>query len=290
MIGSPAVLLAIEDDTEHREHHNWLQESKAELESQVARRTLELKTANDQLQAANRELEAFCYSVSHDLRAPLRAVDGFSQELLGSYADHLEEQGQHYLRRIRAGVQKMGRLIDDLLKLSRLSRTEMSRETVDLSALAESIADNLQSESPDRKIAFHVEPGLEAHGDPELLQVALENLLGNAWKFTSPRSEAEIVLGVERQNTHSLFFVRDNGVGFDPRYRHKLFGAFQRLHSEQEFAGTGIGLATVQRIMHRHGGEIWAEGAVNQGAKFYFTIPELRKHHDEAENDLIGGG
>ncbi len=286
---TPAVLLAIEDDTEHRQHHKWLQRSHAELESQVAGRTLELKAANERLQAANRELEAFCYSVSHDLRAPLRAVDGFSQELMESYADRLDEQGLHYLRRIRAGVQRMGRLIDDLLKLSRLSRTEMSRESVDLSALAHAIAEDLQRETPDRKIAFDVEPGLKAQGDPDLLQVALENLLGNAWKFTSRRSAAAVVLGLERQNGRSLFFVRDNGVGFDPKYRHKLFGAFQRLHSEQEFAGTGIGLATVHRIIHRHGGEIWAEGTVNQGATFYFTLPGLRKH-GEAASHLIGGG
>lgn len=273
----PAVLLAIEDDTERRNARDQLRRLNAELEDRVTERTRELKTANEQLLAANRELEAFCYSVSHDLRAPLRAVDGFSQEILESHADQLDEQGRHYLNRVRAGVQRMGQLIDDLLKLSRITRVEMHRKSIDLSAMAERIVAELREQSPERHVSFTAESGLRGVGDPSMIRIVLENLLANAWKFTSGKTEAWVHFGLEEgeePNGDAVFFVRDNGTGFDPKYGHKLFGAFQRLHSDSDFPGTGIGLATVQRIIHRHGGRVGAEGRLDEGATFYFTLPE----------------
>jgi PAS domain S-box-containing protein len=225
-----------------------------------------------QLEASNRELEAFCYSVSHDLRAPLRGIDGFSQALLEDYAGRLDSQGKDYLQRVRAATQRMGTLIDDLLNLSRITRAEMRRETVDLSELADAIATELRQGQPDRKVEFVIAPGLRAKGDPRLMRVALENLLGNSWKFTSRRERTRIELGHTHVNGTPAFFARDNGAGFDPAYAHRLFGVFQRLHAMTEFPGTGVGLATVQRIIHRHGGRVWAEGAVEQGATFYFTL------------------
>ncbi|MBN2147430.1 MAG: PAS domain S-box protein [Anaerolineales bacterium] len=237
----------------------------AELEKRVEERTAELV-------AVNQELEAFSYSVSHDLRAPLRAIDGFSQALLEDYMACLDDVGQDYLRRVQGASRKMGQLISDLLKLSRLTRGEMRHEQVDLSAIATEIVAELRSTQPERQVSFIIAPHLVTNGDPHLLRVALENLLGNAWKFTSKQEIAQIEFGSKPVGHEMVYLVRDNGAGFDMTYASKLFGAFQRLHSLAEFEGTGIGLATVQRVIHRHGGRIWAEGQVGVGAVFYFTL------------------
>jgi light-regulated signal transduction histidine kinase (bacteriophytochrome) len=274
------VLLAIEDDTERRLARHELHELNDELELRIAERTAELKTANGELlnanrelAAANRELEAFCFSVSHDLRTPLRAIDGFSQELLLRYADKLDDQGQHYLRRVRTGTQRMGQLIDDLLKLSRVTRAEMRREAVDLAELAEGIVAEIREREPQRPVAFTAAPGITANCDPRLIRVVVENLLANAWKFSAKNPSAEVTFERVEVNGQPAFVVRDNGAGFDMAFAGKLFGAFQRLHSDREFPGTGIGLATVQRVIRRHGGEVWAEGAVGRGAAFFFNLP-----------------
>jgi signal transduction histidine kinase len=245
--------------------YEQIQRDAAELEEHVAERTAELA-------ALNAELEAFAYSVSHDLRAPLRGINGFSQALLEDYADKLDAEGQDYLRRVLAASQHMGQLIDDLLKLSRVTRAEAYHETVELSALAQMIATELQHQEPERQVEFVIEDGLTAKGDSRLLRVVLENLIGNAWKFTAKKPRARIEFGDERLNGRRAYFVRDDGVGFDMAYADKLFGAFQRLHSATEFDGTGIGLASVQRIIHRHGGRVWAEGELEQGATFFFTL------------------
>jgi len=239
-------------------------------ERKAAEETLRRYAA--QLESANAELEAFAYSVSHDLRAPLRSLDGFSQALLEDYADRLDAQGTDYLQRVRSGSQRMAQLIDDLLNLSRVTRAQMRMGSVDLSALAEGIATELRKSDPSRRVEFAIAPALVVHADPGLLGVVLENLLGNAWKFTGKRLGARIELGVTPHNGRPTYFVRDNGAGFDMTYADKLFGAFQRLHGSGEFEGTGIGLATVQRIIHRHGGRIWAEAAPDHGATFYFTL------------------
>ena len=229
-----------------------------------------LQIRSSQLEAANKELESFSYSVSHDLRAPLRAINGFSQALSGKFKDLLGEQGQHYLNRIQYNTSHMGQLIDDLLSLSRISRREMQQDVVHLTDLAREIDKELRAQEPERQVRFEVEEQLEAKGDAGLLRIVLQNLLTNAWKFTSTRPEAHLRLG-----SHAgAFFVQDNGVGFDMAFVNKLFGAFQRLHSTAEFPGTGIGLATVQRIIHRHGGKIWAEAELDKGATFYFTLGE----------------
>mgnify|MGYP001605070151 FL=1 len=238
----------------------------ADLERKVIERTAELL-------AANRELESFSYSVSHDLRAPLRAIDGFSQAVIEDCADKLGDQGRGYLNRVRAATQHMGHLIDDLIKLARVARAEMQREAVDLSALAGSVLAGLQAGEPARKVDWHIETGLVASGDANLLRVVLDNLLGNAWKFTGRQPQPRIEFGATRgADGEPAFFVRDNGAGFDMTYAGKLFGAFQRLHTVHDFPGTGVGLATVQRIVHRHGGRVWAEGAVGKGATFYFAL------------------
>lgn len=254
-----------------------------EMLRQIERRDVELQTAQEnlerrveertaQLAAANKELEAFSYSVSHDLRAPLRSIDGFSQAVLEDYGQHLDAGGKESLQRVRAAATRMGVLIDDLLKLSRVTRTEMRRESSDLSAIAKSIAKSLEEAEPGRQVEFHIENGLTVEGDPRLLQVVLDNLLRNAWKYTSRHDRARIEFGRAKQNGRSVFYVRDDGAGFDPRYADRLFGAFQRLHGSAEFPGTGVGLATVQRIIRRHGGEIWAESEVEKGATFYFSV------------------
>jgi len=237
----------------------------AELERRITERTAELV-------AANKELEAFSYSVSHDLRAPLRSIDGFSQVLLEDYTDKLDAQGKDYLQRVRLASQRMAALIDDLLNLTRVTRHEMRRETVDMSGLAWMIAQDLKQRDPGRKVEFVIAEGVRAHGDAHLLRVVLENLIGNAWKFTRKHSTARIEFGVKEQESKAAYFVRDDGAGFDMAYADKLFGPFQRLHGMTEFEGTGIGLATVQRTIHRHGGRVWAESAVEQGAIFYFTL------------------
>lgn len=238
----------------------------AELEDRVIRRTAELA-------AANKELEAFSYSVSHDLRAPLRAIDGFSQLILQDHGEQVRDEVKDHLKRIRAATQRMGRLIDDLLNLSRLSRTDMNREPVDLSGLARQIVAELRATDPTRAVEVVVADHLQAEGDRNLLRVALENLLGNAWKFTSKTDAARIEFGAMRgAEGTTTFYVRDNGAGFDMAYAGRLFGAFQRLHGAADFPGTGIGLATVARIIRRHGGEVRAEGAVGRGAMFSFTL------------------
>ena len=231
-----------------------------------------LKERGTQLEAANKELEAFAYSVSHDLRAPLRSIDGFSQALLEDYADNLDAEGQRHLQRVRAASQRMAELIDDLLALSRITRSEMHHETVNLSALAQTVAEGLRQAEPERQVEFVIAANLVAPVDGRLLRAALENLLGNAWKFTAKQPQGRIEFGAMRQEGQTVYFVRDNGAGFDMTYADKLFGPFQRLHTTAEFSGSGIGLATVQRIIHRHGGRIWAEGVVDKGATFYFTV------------------
>jgi len=227
---------------------------------------------SQQLEAMNKELEAFSYSVSHDLRAPLRAIDGFSRILLEDYGSRLGEDGNKQLLRVCGASQRMGQLIDDLLNLSHITRNQMVRETVDLSDLAHRVAKELQSGEPGRDVQLIIEPGLRVEADPHLMRVVLANLVGNAWKFTRKRPDPMIEVGAVQQNGQPAFFVRDNGAGFDMAYAGKLFGAFQRLHRATEFEGTGIGLATVQRIVRRHGGRVWAESAVEQGATFYFTL------------------
>jgi signal transduction histidine kinase len=236
----------------------------------------DLEDANRELEGANRELEAFSYSVSHDLRAPLRTIDGFSQILQEDYEAVLDEEGLDYLGRVRAASGHMAMLIDDLLDLSRVSRRPLRREPVDLASLATEIIEGLRAAEPERNVEFVAGGDIKAYGDVSLLKVALENLLGNAWKFTEREGEARIEFGVDRRPRSGLlgpvYFVRDNGAGFDQAYSDKLFGAFQRLHGQDEFEGTGIGLATVARIIHRHGGRVWAEGEVGEGATFYFTL------------------
>ena len=238
-----------------------------ELAEILARRATELEVLN-------KELEAFSYSVSHDLRAPLRALDGFSEALLTSYAERpLDERGRDYLQRIRRASQRMGRLIDDLLKLSRIARSEMRRERVDLGAVARRIVEELRETDPQRRVTVVVSDMI-AHVDPRLVEIALRNLIGNAWKFTSRRPEPTIEIGSQGVDGERVYFVRDDGAGFDMAYAEQLFGAFQRLHDAREYEGTGIGLATVARIVARHGGRVWAEASVGVGATFYFTLGE----------------
>ncbi len=236
------------------------------------RTSKDLEDANRELEGANRELEAFSYSVSHDLRAPLRTIDGFSQILQEDYGDKLDGEGVDYLERVRAASKHMASLIDDLLDLSRVGRRPLRRERVDLSGLIAGIVEDLRMSEPERKMEFAIEEDVAVWADVGLLKVALENLLGNAWKFTSRKPDARIKFGVREEGGSPVYYVRDNGAGFDQAYSDKLFGAFQRLHAQDEFEGTGIGLATVARIVHRHGGRVWAEGRVGEGATFYFTL------------------
>jgi light-regulated signal transduction histidine kinase (bacteriophytochrome)/HAMP domain-containing protein len=261
------------------EQKDELQRYAADLEQRVEERTHELQERNESLRrnaaellAANTELDAFAYSVSHDLRAPLRSIDGFSQILLEDYAGKLDEAGCESLQRVRAASQRMGTLIDDLLKLARVTRAEIRTEVVDLSGMARDIAADLQRATPERQVEFAIAPGLTARGDARLLRVALDNLLRNSWKYTAKQPAPRVEFRSADANGGQAFMVRDNGAGFDMKYADKLFGVFQRLHSAADFEGTGIGLATVRRIINRHGGRIWAEGAVDQGATFYFTL------------------
>jgi len=257
--GEPRYLLGISEDITER---------------QAADSTL--RAAKNEAEAASTELESFAYSVAHDLRAPLRGIDGYSQALIEDYGDRLDEEGQRYLRNVRVAAQRMAMLIDDLLTLSRVTRGEIQRETVNLSSLARAATERLRRADPKRSAMVDVKitEGLMADADARLLGVLLDNLLGNSWKFTGKIANPEIVLGVmgEPESTATVYFVRDNGAGFDMRFKEKLFGPFQRLHSPSEFDGTGIGLATVERIVRRHGGRVWAEGKVGEGATFYFTL------------------
>jgi Bacteriophytochrome (light-regulated signal transduction histidine kinase) len=249
------ILLAIEDITE-----------KKKLERVVVK-------ARDTAEAANKELEAFSYSVSHDLRAPLRSIDGFSEALLEDYRDKLDATGKNYLERIRAGTQHMGSLIDDMLKLSQINRVEFKRESVDLSKMVQTILLTVRQNNPARNVKVSIQKDIIIDGDRHLLEIALTNLIDNAWKYTGKTKKARIEFGTLLKDGKPVMFIRDNGVGFDMSYVNKLFGAFQRLHTKDEFAGTGIGLATVKRIITRHGGGVWAEGEVGKGATFYFTLP-----------------
>jgi PAS domain S-box-containing protein len=242
----------------------------AEREVRRLNRNLERKT--EELEEANRELEAFSYSVAHDLRAPLRSIDAFSKMVLDGYAHNLDAKGNKYLATVRESAQRMARLIDDLLALTKVVRSDLRRLPIDLSAMARSALEHLRAQDPERDVAITIAEKIEAKGDPALLGVVLENLLGNAWKFTGNRKDARIEFGCNGESEDRVYFVRDNGAGFDMAYSGKLFGVFHRLHSFEEFEGTGIGLATVQRVIHRHGGRVWGQGQVDHGATFYFTL------------------
>jgi PAS domain S-box-containing protein len=257
--GKPAGLKRAEEE---------LQRLKEDLENKVAERTA-------RLESANKELEAFAYSVAHDLRAPLRSVNNFSQKLLGAHAQQLDATGRTAVENIIGAARRMNELIDDLLKLSSVSRHELNCAPVNLSLLAETVLGELQKAEPERRVRLVVAPGLVAPADARMMKIVFENLLSNAWKFVAGQSSAEIEFGVIEGRGVRAFFVRDNGVGFSMEYAQRLFGAFERLHPPGEFPGTGIGLAIVQRIIHRHGGRVWAESRVSRGAAFYFTLPEL---------------
>jgi light-regulated signal transduction histidine kinase (bacteriophytochrome) len=228
---------------------------------------------NTELARANEEQKAFSYSVSHDLRAPLRAIDGYSQMLLEDHTEQLDDKGRDYVQKVRAGAKRMGELIDDLLQLSRVTSADLNRSRIELSALARAVGEELGRKEPGRKVSLAIQDGLDVDVDGRLLQIVFDNLLGNAWKFTANVPEPRIEFGTEQHDGSRVFFVRDNGAGFDMKYAEKLFRPFQRLHSENEFPGTGIGLATVRRIVERHGGRVWAEGTPGRGASIFFTLP-----------------
>ncbi|MGD9762152.1 MAG: ATP-binding protein [Candidatus Binatia bacterium] len=257
---------ALIDISDHMRAEREIRLLNADLERRVAERTAELERVN-------KELQAFSYSVSHDLRAPLRAIDGFTEIVLQDYGSQLPRDVVGYLDRINASAKRMAQLIEDLLSLSRVSSTELVRRPVDLTALATTILGALCEREPGRAVEAHIADGLLAHGDEQLLRIALENLLDNAWKFTSREPSPRIEVGIATHEGSRVYFVRDNGAGFDMAYASNLFGAFRRLHTTAEFPGTGIGLATVERVIHRHGGRIWADAAVGRGATFLFTLP-----------------
>lgn len=263
------------EDESRRIRVEFLQRQMEAAEARSARALAETRARLlEQLEQKNRELEAFSYSVSHDLRAPLRAIEGFGRMLLEGYAQGLDESGQHYLRRICAGAQRMNQLIEDILRLSRVERADLRRTKVDLAEVARPIVSDLQQRDPPRNVAVSIEGPLPVQADKNLMRIVLENLLGNAWKFTGKREEASIAVGREMTDQGPAFFVRDNGAGFDMTYAGKLFTPFQRLHKAGDFEGTGIGLTIVQRIVSRHGGRIWTKSAVDAGATFFFTVPD----------------
>jgi signal transduction histidine kinase len=253
------------ESAEHDRARERIMELNSELEEKVLERT-------QQLQATNQELESFCYSVSHDLRGPLRSISGFTQALIEELPKELPGDSRRYLDKVLAATKRMGQLIDDLLNLSRVSRGELVRSKVDLTDMARDVIKDLQAREPDYRPDVSVWQGMAADADPKLLRIVFENLLGNAWKFSSKKENPRIVVGVMKEGTREVYFVRDNGAGFDMKFADKLFGAFQRLHGMHEFPGTGIGLATVQRILNRHGGRIWFDSAPDNGASFYFTL------------------
>jgi PAS domain S-box-containing protein len=260
-------LVILYDITERKRAEQELEKHRHHLEAMVTERTAALELAN-------KELESFSYSVSHDLRAPLRSIDGFSHSLLEDYAEQLDDTGKDHLQRVRSNAQRMGRLIDAMLLLSRVMRHKIKREDVDLSALAQSAIRKLRDYEPRRKVEVDIVPGLHGWGDAHLIEILLDNLLGNAWKYTGKTDKGRIEFGSTNKNGEMIYHVSDNGVGFDMVYVDKLFESFQRLHRADEFEGTGIGLATVARIIRRHNGRVWAEGDVGQGATFYFTLGE----------------
>ncbi len=239
----------------------------ASLEQKVKDRTRELE-------ATNRELEAFAYSVSHDLRAPLRGIDGFSLALLEKYGDQLDHKGKDYLNRIRAATRKMGSLIDDILSLSRIATASLQKKPVDITVMSRDIFQSLREKEPERAAEMHISDDVKVTGDPGLLRVAMQNLIDNAWKFSSQQDVIRIDIARERNGSETRIAIRDNGVGFNMKYYNKLFTMFQRLHSGREFPGTGIGLATVQRIVNRHSGRLWAESEVGKGSAFYMVLPD----------------
>jgi two-component system NtrC family sensor kinase len=262
------------EDENRNIREQLLQKEVEVVAANSARELAEIRaTFVDELKSKNIELEAFSYSVSHDLRAPLRSIDGFSKLLLVDYADKLDAKGQDYLHLVRESAQRMGELIDDLLLLSRVGRADLSRDQIDLSEIARGVSDELKKKDPDRHVKWCIEDQLLVEADSGLMRVAFDNLLGNSWKFTAKVSAPRIEVGTDQQEGVAVYFVRDNGAGFSMEYAEKLFNPFQRLHAESEFEGTGIGLATVHRIIDRHGGRIWADSAVDHGATFYFTIP-----------------
>ncbi len=250
----------------------WLDAQFRDAASHLKQKEADLRQAVQRLEIANGELESFSYSVSHDLRAPLRAISGFSQALEEDCGDRLDDAGRDSLRRIRSAATRMGLLIDDMLVLSRITRMDLQREPVDVSGVAAAVVADLSQRSPDRTVDVQIAPGVKANADPRMLRIALENLIENAFKYTTKAPRPHIEIGSARHGGPPIYYVRDNGAGFDMQYADRLFGAFQRLHNDKEFAGTGIGLATVQRIVHRHGGRIWADAVVNAGASFYFTL------------------